>query len=84
MSPRKFSNSHVQGVESKLTICILGGVMVSVPTVHRFKLSRGDGFLRVIKMRSTPSFGGEVKLSAPCCKILKYVKEFYKYERNGL
>jgi hypothetical protein len=29
--------------------------------VRRFKLGLGDGFLRAIKIRSTPSFGGEVK-----------------------
>jgi hypothetical protein len=31
----------------------------SIPT-------EGDGFLRVIKIRSTTSFGGEVKPSVPC------------------
>jgi hypothetical protein len=37
----------------------LGGLVVSVlPT-------EGDGFLRVIKIRSTTSFGGEVKPSVP-------------------
>jgi hypothetical protein len=41
----------------------LGGLVVSVlatgPKVR-------DGFLRVIKIRSTTSFGGEVKPSVPC------------------
>jgi hypothetical protein len=32
-----------------------------------------DGFLRVIKIRSTTSFGGEVKPSTPCRKILRHV-----------
>jgi hypothetical protein len=36
--------------------------------------AEGDGFLRAIKVRSTPSFGGEVKPLAPCDKILKNVK----------
>jgi hypothetical protein len=35
--------------------------------------SEDDGFLRVIKIRSTISFGGEVNPSAPC-KILRHVK----------
>jgi hypothetical protein len=51
----------------------LGGVVVSVfvigPMVCRFKSSRGKGFLRVIKIGSTPSFVGEVNLEASCRKI---------------
>jgi hypothetical protein len=43
----------------------LGGVVVSVlailPKVRGFKPGRNDGLLRAIKIRSTPSFGGEVK-----------------------
>jgi hypothetical protein len=45
------------------------GVMVSVlaigPKVHRFKHGRGDGFLMVINIRSTTSFGGELKPPGP-------------------
>jgi hypothetical protein len=56
----------------------LGGVMVSVlairPKVRGFKLGRGDGFLMAIKIRSTSSFGVEVKPEAPCSKILRHVK----------
>jgi hypothetical protein len=37
--------------------------------------TEGDGFLRAIKIRSTTAFGGEVKPSAPCCKILRHVKD---------
>jgi hypothetical protein len=48
----------------------LGGLMVSVlaiePKVREFIPGQGDGFLRAIKIRSTPSFGGEVKPSASC------------------
>jgi hypothetical protein len=36
----------------------------------------------VIKICSTPFFGGEVKLKAPCHKILRHVKELYDNERN--
>jgi hypothetical protein len=39
-----------------------------------FKPGRGDGFLRAIKIRSTPSFGWEVRPEAPCRKILRRVK----------
>jgi hypothetical protein len=53
--------------------------MVSVlarrPKVPRFKPGRGDGFLRVIKIRSTPSFGGEIKPLDPCRKILRHIKK---------
>jgi hypothetical protein len=55
------------------TLGCFGSVMVSVLAVERnicgfrgFKPIRGDGFLREIKIRSTPSFGGELKPLAPC------------------
>jgi hypothetical protein len=58
---------------------LLGGVMVSAldigPKGHRFKPIKGDGFLRAIKIHSTPSFTGEVKPKATCIKFLQYVKE---------
>jgi hypothetical protein len=56
----------------------LGGVMVSVldigSNVCRFIPGSGDGFLRVIKIHSIPSFTGEIKPEAPHCKILQHVK----------
>jgi hypothetical protein len=59
-------------------ICRLGGEMVSVlairPKVREFKPGLIDGILRAIKIRSTPSFGREVKQSASCRKILRHVK----------
>jgi hypothetical protein len=46
----------------------LGSVMVSVlangPKESGFEASRGDAFLRAIKMHSMPSLGGEVKSKA--------------------
>jgi hypothetical protein len=39
------------------------------PKVLGFKPGLDDGFLRAIKLRSTPSFGGEVKPEAPCRKV---------------
>jgi hypothetical protein len=34
--------------------------------------AEGNGFLRVIKISSTPSFREEVKLLAPCRKIVRF------------
>jgi hypothetical protein len=63
----------------------LGGVVVSVlatgPKGRGFKPSRGGRLLRAIKIRSTPSFGWEVKPEAPC-KILRYVKDPLTYLRH--
>jgi hypothetical protein len=41
----------------------LGGVVVSV--LAGFVPGQGDGFLRAIKIRSTPSFGWEIKREVP-------------------
>jgi hypothetical protein len=64
----------------------LVGVMVSVlaigPKVHGFKPARGSGFLRTIKFRSTPSFGGEFKWQAPCCKTSQHSKNIISTNRN--
>jgi hypothetical protein len=35
-------------------------------------------FSRAIKIRSTPSFGWEVKPEVPCRKIIRHVKELLK------
>jgi hypothetical protein len=43
---------------------------------------QGDGFLRVITIRSTTSFGREVKPEVPCRKILRHVKELLKSHRD--
>jgi hypothetical protein len=40
-----------------------------------FKPTRSDEFLRAIKIRRTPSFGGEVKQEVPSRKIIRHVKE---------
>jgi hypothetical protein len=61
------------------TYCRLSGVVVSVlatgPKGRRFKLDWGDGFLMVIKFRSTLSFGQAIRLESPCYKILRRVIE---------
>jgi hypothetical protein len=63
----------------------LSGVVVSVlatgPKGRGFKPGRGDGFLKAIKIQSTPSFGGEVKPEVPCHKILRHVKYPLRYFR---
>jgi hypothetical protein len=41
-----------------------------------------DGFLRAITIRSTTSFEGEVKPSAPCHKIYGTLKIPAKYDRD--
>jgi hypothetical protein len=53
----------------------------SGPKGHKFNPSQCDGFLRAIKIRSTPSFRWEVKPEAPCHKILRHVKDPLTYQR---
>jgi hypothetical protein len=63
----------------------LSGVVVSVvangPKGRGFKPGRGGGFLRAVKIRSTTSFGWEVKPEVHCRKILRHVKETLTYLR---
>jgi hypothetical protein len=58
---------------------ILGGLVVVCllldPRFAGSNPTEGDRFLKATKICSTVSFGGEVKLSAPCRKILWHVKE---------
>jgi hypothetical protein len=44
--------------------------------------AKGDGFLSLITIRRTSSFGGEVKPSAPCRKILRHEKNHFEYEQR--
>jgi hypothetical protein len=53
-------------------------VLATGPKVHGFEPGQGNGFLRTIKIRSTPSFGWEVKPEIPCRKILLQVKDLLK------
>jgi hypothetical protein len=72
-------NVHLRNVSR------LGGVVVSVLATGskgcRFKHGRGDEYLRAIKIRSTPSFGWEVKPEAPCREILRHVEDPLTYQR---
>jgi hypothetical protein len=45
----------------------------------RVHTRRGDGFLRAIRIRSTSSFGWEVKPEIPRRKILRHVKDPVRY-----
>jgi hypothetical protein len=56
-------------------------VLATGPKVCGSKPGQGNGFLRAIKICSTPSFTGEVKPEAPCCKILGRVK-YRKYKQK--
>jgi hypothetical protein len=44
--------------------------------------ANSDGFLKAIKVHTATSFGGEVKLSVPCRKILRNVKDPLRYDRD--
>jgi hypothetical protein len=62
-------------------ILVLGGLVGSVLAIGLQVYghpAEGDGFLRAIKIRSTASFGGEVKPSALCHNILRHVKDPFK------
>jgi hypothetical protein len=56
-------------------------VVACLPLDPRFAGSNpaeDDGFLRVIKIRSTPSFGGEGKSSVPCRRFTACKKNLEK------
>jgi hypothetical protein len=52
-------------------VAVVVSVLVTGPKGCGFELGQGDEFLRAIKIRSTPSFGWEVKPEVPCRKILR-------------
>jgi hypothetical protein len=72
----------LQCAKLQLNVSHVGGAMVNVlatgPEGHGFEPNQGSGFLRAIKVRSTPSFGWEVKPEVPCRKILWHVKDLLK------
>jgi hypothetical protein len=66
-----------------VTVCgCPGGVVVSVlatgPKGCGFEPCQGNGFLRAIKIRSTPSFEWEVKTEVPCRKMLPHAKDLFE------
>jgi hypothetical protein len=58
-------------------------VLANGPNGRGFEPDKGDGFLRAIKIRSTPSFGWEVKPEVRCCNILRHVKDLLKSHGDG-
>jgi hypothetical protein len=59
-------------------------VVVFLPLDPRFagsNLAEDDGFLRVIKIHSTTSFGGEVKLSVPCRRFMACKRTLWAWKR---
>jgi hypothetical protein len=55
-------------------------VLATGPRFARSNPDEGDGFLKA--MKSTASFGREVKPAAPCRKILRHVKDSLRYDRE--
>jgi hypothetical protein len=58
-------------------------VRATGPKGRRFEPCQGDGFLRAIKIRSTPFFGWEIKPEVPCRTILGHVKDLLKCHGDG-
>jgi hypothetical protein len=56
-------------------------VLATGPKNRDFVPGQGDGFVREIKIRSTPSCEWEVKPEVPCRKILRHVKDPLRYYR---
>jgi hypothetical protein len=69
----------------KLCPSILGGVTISVlairPNVRGLNLAEAMVFLRAIQIRSKPFFGGGVKPSASCRKILRNIEITWKWTK---
>jgi hypothetical protein len=67
-------------------IVAVGGLLVSVlaigPNVRGFKTGQGRCIFKGDKIRSTTSFGGEVKPSVTCREILRQVKDLYSMKRD--
>jgi hypothetical protein len=58
-------------------------VLATGPKGRGFEPGQGDGFLTVIKIRSTTSFGREVKPEVPCRNILRRVEDLLKSHGDG-
>jgi hypothetical protein len=65
---------------SRLGVVVVS-VLVTGPKDRGFKPGRGDGFVRAIKICSTPSFGWEVKPEIPRRNSLRHVKDLLRYFR---
>jgi hypothetical protein len=58
-------------------------VQFLIPKGRGFEPGQGDGFLRAIKICSTPSFGWKVKVEVQCHKILWHIKDLMKSHGDG-
>jgi hypothetical protein len=58
-------------------------VLATGPNGYGFEPGQGDGFLKAIKIRSTPSFGCEVKPEVPYRKVLRNVRHLFKSHEDG-
>jgi hypothetical protein len=70
-----------------MSVALGGLVLVCLPPDLRFAGSNpgeDDGFLRVIKIRSTTSFGGEVKPSVPCRRFTAFKKNLTNMKKDAL
>jgi hypothetical protein len=76
------NNPNIQDHQLTYTVVTLNGLLVSVlatgPKIHGPNLAEDDGFVRVTKIHIMTSFGWKVKVSVPCRKILRDVKEPYE------
>jgi hypothetical protein len=56
-------------------------VLATGPKGRGFKPGPVDGFLRAVNIRSSPTFGWEIKPEVPCRKILRHVEDPLRYFR---
>jgi hypothetical protein len=58
-------------------------MLATVSIGRGFEPCQGDGFLKAMKVRSTPSVGWDVKPEVPYRKILRRVKDLLKPHGEG-
>jgi hypothetical protein len=69
-----FVKTHVS-LAYVTTVLIINSMHCFILVALDGPVAEDDGFSRAIKIRSTTSFGGEVKPLAPWRKILRHVKD---------
>jgi hypothetical protein len=79
---------QIEKTTDSTTCCSrFGDVVVSVlatgPKGRGLETGQCCGFLRAIKIRSTPPFGWELKPVVPCRKTLRRVKDLLKSHGGG-
>jgi hypothetical protein len=58
-------------------------VLTTGPKRRGLERGQSDGFIRAIKIRSTPFFGWEVKPEIPCRKTLRHINDLLKSHGDG-